>query len=223
MKTLLKNRQEAGTLLASKLKNLALNNPVVISIPRGGIEVAQPIAEKLRAPLYVILPRKLGAPFNKEFAVGALAPDGTTFFDFSLMELYDLTIENLQPVIQAETKEIAKRMELYKPWDQLPDLTNHTVILVDDGIATGDTIKAALFSLKKKTDDSLILAVPILPGDKVDSFSFLVNHLFYLAAPFDFRSVGQYYEDFSETSHNDVQKILEKTNSLLGNTPSLED
>jgi putative phosphoribosyl transferase len=216
MKTLFKNRKEAGTLLASKLKALKLDDPVVICIPRGGVDVALPIAKDLKAALYVILPRKLGAPFNKELAVGALAPDGSLFFDLFLMSLYDLTTEDLQPVIQEEKKEIAKRIKLYNPWDQLPDLTKHSVILVDDGIATGHTIKAALSSLKSKTTSSLILAVPVLPSNTIDDFSALVNCLLYLEAPFHFKAVGQYYEDFSDTSHHNILKMLEQINSPTG-------
>lgn len=208
------NKKHAGMLLSAKIEELIIDNPLLIGIPRGGVEVAEPIAQSLQAPLYVTLPRKIGAPFNREYAVGALAPDGTISYDEFTLNLLGLTSKDLKPVITREQLEIKKRLELYGPWGQLPDLKHHSVILIDDGIATGYTVRAAINSLKKHTDNPLILAVPVLPSDLVDSFAALVDILIYLEAPADFRAVGQYYKDFSELTHEAVIDILKKANAV---------
>jgi predicted phosphoribosyltransferase len=210
-----KNKNHAGSLLVPLLEDLHLQNPLVIGIPRGGVEVASPIARGIQAPLYVIIPRKIGAPFNPEYAVGAVAPDGTVSYDETLLNYLGLIPQDMEKVIQREKQEIAKRTHLYGKWGTLPDLKNYMVILVDDGIATGYTVKAALSSLRKQTTNPIILAVPVLPEDVVSSFESLVDKLIYLHAPIDFRAVGQFYEDFSEISHEAVLNILEETNKKV--------
>lgn len=209
------NRKHAGSSLAQKISPQELENPLVIGIPRGGIEVAAPLAQALAAPLYVILPRKLGAPFNREYAVGALAPDGTVSLDEDLISRLGLAREDLEPIITKESQEIQKRTGVYGPWGKLPDLAGRTVILVDDGIATGHTVKAALSSLRKSSAKKLLLAVPVLPEDAVSTFASLVDRLVYLEAPSDFAAVGQFYDDFSETAHQTVLDLLERTNKGL--------
>lgn len=207
-------RKHAGTLLSEKIKELDIDNPLIIGIPRGGVEIAEPIAQNLPAPLFVTLPRKIGAPFNPEYAVGALAPDGTINYDEFTLAMLGLTYDDLNPVIAREQQEITKRLKLYGSWGQLPDLNNHSVILVDDGIATGYTVRAAIDSLKKQAY-KLILAVPVLPHDLVDPFAASVDKLIYLEAPVDFRAVGLYYKDFSELSHKAVINILENANKTM--------
>jgi len=198
--------------LASKVAELKLENPVVIGIPRGGVEVAAPIAKKIGAPLYVILPRKIGAPHNPEFAVGALAPDHTAVFDEKTLDMLGLTPAALQPVIEREKEEIKRRLALYGKWGVLPDLAGRDVVLVDDGIATGQTVKAALSSLQKKTDNPITLAVPVLPEDEVPAFTKLAGRLVFLEAPPYFRAVGQFYLDFSDLPHEALLSLLEETN-----------
>lgn len=208
------NKTHAGSLLAPLLEALKLDNPLVIGIPRGGVEVASPIARRIKAPLYVIIPRKIGAPFNPEYAVGAVAPDGTVIYDENLLNYWGLTPQDMEKIIAKEKKEIAERTELYGKWGILPDLKKYTVILVDDGIATGYTVKAALTSLRKQTGNPIILAVPVLPEDLVPAFVSLADRLIYLHAPHDFRAVGQFYGDFSEIPHQAVLNIIEETNKL---------
>lgn len=208
-----KNRRHAGLLLAEQIKNLKLQNPYVIGIPRGGIEVAGPVAQAVNAPLFVILPRKIGAPFNREYAVGAIAPDGTAALDKSLLEIYGISSSDLEPVISEEIKEIEKRLAIYGRWANLPNPDQKTVILVDDGIATGWTIRAALASLKKSSPLELILAIPVLPGDSVQVFRDLADSLVFLEAPAEFRAVGEFYQDFSDASPQEIIKILEASSS----------
>lgn len=203
-----KNRTHAGTLLVPLLQDLQLKNPLVIAIPRGGVEVASPIARSIQAPLYVIIPRKIGAPFNPEYAVGAVAPDGTVSFDETLLNYWGLIPQDMEKIIDKEKQEIARRTELYGKWALLPDLKNYSVVLVDDGIATGYTVKAALSSLRKQTTNSIVLTVPVLPENLIPTFESLVDRLIYLYAPLDFRAVGQFYQDFSEKSHEDILQVL---------------
>ncbi len=203
-----KNRTHAGTLLVPLLQDLQLKNPLVIAIPRGGVEVASPIARGIQAPLYVIIPRKIGAPFNPEYAVGAVAPDGTVSFDETLLNYWGLIPQDMEKIIDKEKQEIARRTELYGKWALLPDLKNYSVVLVDDGIATGYTVKAALSSLRKQTTNSIVLTVPVLPENLIPTFESLVDRLIYLYAPLDFRAVGQFYQDFSEKSHEDILQVL---------------
>lgn len=207
-----KNRRQAGSLLAEKIAEAEIKNPYVIAIPRGGVEVAASVAVRLKASLSVILPRKIGVPSNPEYAVGAVALDGTVTYDDTALGFLGISRRDLEPVIEREKKEIEKRLALYSPWGSLPDLMKNTVILVDDGIATGQTVKAALSSLKKKTGNPVVLAVPVLPDDAVDTFAMLAGKLVYLKAPRFFQAVGQFYYDFSDLRHEEIRAILEETN-----------
>lgn len=210
-----KDRVSAGKLLAEKIESLQLKKPLIISIPRGGTAIAYPIAARLNAPLYVITPRKIGAPFQPELALGALAPDGTVTLDEFNLSTYGLTIKDLNVIIEKENKEIAERLKIYGKWGEIPDLNNRTVILVDDGIATGHTIQAAIKSLQKKGACPLILAVPVLPLDRLDFFAAMVDKLIFLIAPEDFYAVGQFYQDFSELTHEEVIKTLQQINDKI--------
>lgn len=142
--------------------------------------------------------------------MGALAPDGSVFLDDSLLSHFNITKIDLTSIIDKEMQEIKIRMLKYKPWSLLPNLNDTSVILVDDGIATGHTVKAAIKSIKNEEVKELILAIPILPHDSIDEFKSLVNKLIYLESPRYFQAVGQFYEDFSQTSHDTVLQILSK-------------
>lgn len=207
-----KNRSHAGLLLADKVKDYNLKNPYVVGIPRGGVEVAGPVAQALNAPLSVILPRKIGAPFNREYAVGAIAPDGTPALDQDLLKLYGISENDLKVIISEEINEIEKRLATYGKWAKLPNLSEQTVILVDDGIATGWTIRAALASLKKRSPLELVLAIPVLPGDSVETFRDLTDVLVFLDAPISFRAVGEFYVDFHDASPQEIISILDNSN-----------
>lgn len=204
------DKYHAGKLLADILRTKELHNTKLIAIPRGGVEVADPIAQALKSSIHVIIPRKIGSPFNTEYALGAVAPDGSTYLDDFLLSSLNMKESQLKPIIDREMEEIKTRMEKYQPWSLLPDLTDSTVILIDDGIATGHTVKAALKGIKNKGAKKLLLAVPVLPHDIVDEFQALVDELVYLEAPQFFQALGQFYEDFSPTTHDTVLQILKK-------------
>ncbi|MDH7479973.1 MAG: phosphoribosyltransferase family protein, partial [Syntrophomonadaceae bacterium] len=179
----------------------------VLAIPRGGVEVAHPIARELKAPLDLIIPRKIGAPFNPELAIGAVAPDGTTLLQPG-WESFGLDEERLRQVVERELKEIQRRMTAYRGEVPEPAVEGRTVILVDDGIATGFTVEAALESLRRRPLQKLILAVPVAPPDTVRRLQPKVDEIVCLLIPHDFYAVGQFYDDFGQTEDAEVVRLL---------------
>ena len=212
-----RDRREAGELLAEaivKKYNGTLKNPVVVAIPRGDVVVAEPIAEALNAPIELVIPRKIGAPFNEEFAVAAVTEDGTILMNPHVTGdvAYRLGVseEYLKRKALEEMEEIKRRKEKYTGGREKIPLTGKEIILVDDGIATGLTVKAAIASLRKKKPKKIILTVPVMPADKVPEFQELVDDLIVIYAPEFFSAVGQFYYDFSQTTDEEVIEIMEK-------------
>lgn len=201
------DRKQASRLLARKLKEKNLTNPLVLAIPRGGVEVAHPIARELNAPLDLIIPRKIGAPFNPELAIGAVAPDGTTLLQPG-WERFGLDEERLRQVVERELEEIQRRMTAYRGDVPEPAVEGRTIILVDDGIATGFTVEAALESLRRRPLQKLILAVPVAPPDTVRRLQSKVDEIVCLLVPHDFYAVGQFYDDFGQTEDAEVIRLL---------------
>ena len=215
-----KNRKEAGEFLAETIKeklNGKLKDPVVVAIPRGGVVVAEPIAKALKAPIDLVIPRKIGAPFNPEFAVAAITEEGTIFLNPNLspdlMLRLGITEEYLKEQALRELEEIKRRKEKYLSGLEKVEKEGRDIILVDDGIATGLTVKAAIASLRKERPNRIILAVPVMPRDKVREFEGLVDKLIVLYAPVDFSAVGQFYYDFSQTSDFEVINTIKNLRS----------
>ncbi len=209
------DRNKAGEVLADTILQRykgTLISPVVVAIPRGGVVVAEPVAEALNAPLTLVFPRKIGAPFNEEYAIGAVTESGYVLINPDISEdvalQLGITKEYLQKKAREEMEEIKRRKEKFKIKDV--DFKGRDLILVDDGIATGLTVKAAIMELKSKKPNRVILAVPVMPAEKVKEFERLVDELVVLyPAPF-FRAVGQFYSDFPQTPDGEVIDILEK-------------
>jgi len=215
-----RDRRHAGELLARALIekfNGNLINPVVVAIPRGGVVVAEPIAEALRAPIELMIPRKVGAPFNEEFAVGAVTEDGYLLLNPSVpLERLGITKEYLERKAKEELAEIERRRRKYLSGLKRVPLEGRDIILVDDGIATGLTVKAAISSLRRRNPNRIVLAVPVMPADKLSEFSELVDDLVVLYAPEFFQAVGQFYQDFSQTTDEEVIEILRKNREMVG-------
>ncbi len=212
-----KDRTEAGSLLVDEILTKyygSLENPVVLAIPRGGVVVAEPIAETLKAPLEIIIPRKIGAPFNEEFAIGAITEDGDILLNEDLtqndMDRLGITDEYIYKEAKEELKKIEERKKKFIGDRQRIPLNDKNVIIVDDGVATGLTMKAAILSVRKEAPNSIILAVPVIPFDRVDEFQNLVDDLIALQTPKNFYAVGQFYEDFHQISDEEVIQILKK-------------
>lgn len=206
------NRREAGKVLAREVAKLKPVNPVVLAVPRGGIEVAYEVAAALEAPLDIIIARKIGAPFEPELAIGAVV-DGDhpeTVLNREVMDLYDITDDYLELAVKKELKEIDRRQILYRNGRDPIPLEGATVILVDDGIATGASIRAAIRGLRRRPIDSLVLAIPVAPPSTIESLTNEVDEIICLESPDSFFAVGAFFADFRQTTDDIVVDLLEK-------------
>ncbi len=202
------DRADAGRQLARQLLPLAYENPFVVALPRGGVPVAREVALALNAPLDFLAVRKLGAPHNPEYGIGALAEDGTRMIDPEAIAILGISNGVLGEITARETEELRRRVALYRD-DRPPlDLSGHTVIVVDDGVATGLTDAAALRAIRRRGPRRLILAVPVCPPDTARRLEEEADEVVCLQAPPRFFGVGQWYEDFSQTGDDEVVSIL---------------
>jgi putative phosphoribosyl transferase len=204
------DRRDAGRRLARELEELVGTDPVVIALPRGGVPVAYEIARALDAPLDVFAVRKLGAPRNPEYGIGAVAEDGTGVIDARAAERVGVSGEQLDAMIEREAGELRRRVTAYRG-DRPPiPVEGRTVVVVDDGVATGLTDVAALRALRKRRPRELILAVPVCAPDAGRRLVEEADRLICLQAPSSFMGVGQWYEDFSQTSDAEVIALLDE-------------
>lgn len=203
-----RNRREAGRELAEALKEFKGKEIIVLAIPRGGVVVGDEVARSLNAPLDIVVPRKIGAPFNPELAIGAIAADGSRVLDEGLIERLSVSRDYLEREIQAQTIEIKRRMKKYR--GELPPVKvkGKTVIVVDDGVATGATTMAAIKFLHNEQPKELVLAIPVGPPETVEKLKKEVDKLVCLSIPFLFYAVGQFYEQFEQTTDEEVMTIL---------------
>jgi len=202
------NRREAGLKLAEQLKEYKGKNVVVLGIPRGGVVVAHTIKEQLNCDWDLIIPRKLGAPFNNEIAIGAVTEDGITLLDRDMILYLNVKKDYIKNEIDRQIDEMKRRMNLYRG-DKQPELVKgKTVILVDDGIATGFTIKAAIKSIENRGAVEIVVAVPVAPNDVVENLLEIVDNVLCLESPYPFYAVGMYYEDFHETTDEEVMELF---------------
>ncbi|MGV4981277.1 phosphoribosyltransferase [Streptomyces sp. NRAIS4] len=207
-----RDRAEAGRELAGLLIDLrergALVDPLVLALPRGGIAVAEPIARALDAPLDVLVVRKIGAPHHQEFAVGALAADDPPLFDTDTLHRLGLTEESMAPAVERERRELRRREERYRGDRPAPDPAGRTVIVVDDGLATGATARAALRHIRRRRPAHLVLAVPVGAPDSVDLLATEADTILCPHRPHGFTAVGQWYANFEQLSDQDVLAAL---------------
>ena len=202
------DRVDAGKRLALALKDFSGQNGVVLAIPRGGVVVGFEITQVLSVPLDVIIPRKIGAPENSELAIGAVAEDGTAILDQNLIKYLGVRREYLIEETERQKQEIRRRLKLYRQDTSYPNLKGLDVIVVDDGIATGSTMKAALASVKNRGAASITVAVPVGPPSTIDELEKITDRVVCLFTPEFFRAIGEFYEDFSQTSDEEVIGLL---------------
>ena len=206
---LFRNRTEAGRLLAGHLKEYT-NRPdvIVLALPRGGVPVAFEVAESLRAPLDVYIVRKLGVPGQEELAMGAIATGGVRVANEEVVRYLNISEEKFDAAVARESEELERREREYRGKRPAPDLRGRTVILVDDGLATGSTMRAAAAALRQQNPARIVIAVPVGAPQTCDEFRKEVDEIICAMTPEPFRGVGQWYDDFTQTSDAEVHDFL---------------
>jgi putative phosphoribosyl transferase len=202
------DRAEAGRVLAGRVAALGLEDPVVLALPRGGVPVAHEIARRLGVPFDVLVTRKIGCPGQPELGVGAIAEGGEPVFDTGLLRRLGLTERDLDPTTRREQAELARRVAAYRGDRALPPLKGRDVILVDDGLATGGTARAAIAAARGEGAARVILAVPVGALQTVRDLAAAADEVVVLAAPSAFRAVGQWYQEFGQLTDQDVMSLL---------------
>ncbi len=204
-----KDRRDAGRRLAAAVKDRLGDaaGVIVLGLPRGGVVVAQEVARLLRCPLDVAVVRKIGAPGSEELAIGAVGETGAAILNEAFIASAGIVREYVTRAVDAAREEVKRRIHTYRPGHP-PDVDGKTVVLVDDGIATGYTAEAAVVTLREWHAARILLAVPVAPPQAVRRFYGLVDDLVVLDAPADFYAVGQFYEDFAQVSDADVKAAL---------------
>lgn len=208
------DRREAGQELAVRLMEWSadgdLVNPVVLALPRGGVPVALPVAQALSAPLDVLVARKIGLPGQPETGIGAIVDDDPPLFDRRALEMLGLREDRLGPEVARERIELHRRALLYRGERSTPDVRDRTAIVIDDGLATGVTARAALRHLRDQHPARLILAVPVCAPETTDTMRSEADDVLCLHRPSDFRAVGQWYHNFDQVSDDEVIDTLQE-------------
>lgn len=204
-----RDRTDAGTRLAAELTRYTDRRPVVLGLPRGGVAVAKPIADELSCPLDIIVVRKLGAPNRPELGVGAIAEHGVRVLNDDLVAYLRVSDEHLALVEARERTELQRRVERYRSRHPEVDLEARTAIIIDDGLATGYTARAAVLAARVRGASEIVLAVPVGAEDTVAALAELADRVVALSVPKDFQAVGFWYQDFTQTSDRRVLALLE--------------
>jgi predicted phosphoribosyltransferase len=204
-----KNRRDAGRQLAAALHEYeGLDDLLVLALPRGGVPVAYEVAEALQAPLEVFVVRKLGVPGREELAMGAVASGGVHYLDGGMLDALDISQDEVEEVLQRELRELERREQAYRDHRPPPDPEGKTVILIDDGVATGSTMVAGISALKREQPAALVVAVPVAARSTAERLAALADDFVCLHAPETFIAVGQWYEDFDQTTDEQVRELL---------------
>jgi predicted phosphoribosyltransferase len=202
------DRAEAGRVLAGRVASLGLTDPVVLALPRGGVPVAHEVAKRLGVPFDVLVTRKIGCPGQPELGVGAIAEGGEPVFDADLLHRLGLTERDLDTTTMRERAELARRVTAYRGDRALPPIKGRDTVVVDDGLATGGTARAALGTVRGEGASRVVLAVPIGAAQTVLELSAEADDVVVLAAPSAFRAVGQWYTHFEQLTDADVLALL---------------
>lgn len=204
-----RNRRDAGRQLSGLLDDLRVHRPIVVGLPRGGVPVAFEVARALGAPLDVVVVRKLGVPFRPELGMGAIAEGGVRVLTPRVLRAARITDAEVERVEREEEVELIRRAQRYRGDAPPLEVDGRTVIVVDDGLATGATARAAIASVRRRGAGAVVLAVPVGARDTVDAIAAEVDRVVCLAEPEDFQAVGAWYDDFSPTSDDEVLGLLQ--------------
>ncbi len=210
------DRAEAGRQLAARLARYGTETPVVLALPRGGVPVGAEVANSLGVPLDVFIARKLGAPGQPELGIGAVAQGGAMVLNGRIVRALKLSEEHVRRAAEEELREVGRRLRLLRGDRPEPEVRGRTVILVDDGLATGATARAAILALSERGPGRLVLAVPVCPSRTADLLRPEVDELVVLHIPHDFYAVGSYYRDFQQVSDEEVIRLLELSRTGRG-------
>ena len=205
------HRRDAGRLLGERLSELRVQHPVVLGLARGGVPVAFEVARALDSPLDVLVVRKLGVPFHTELALGAIGEDDTEVLNAELIERLGISTGQVAAVIKRERAELARRVDLYQR-DRTPlELAGRTAIIVDDGLATGATAHVAVNVARARGAKNVIVAVAVSPPETIAELERLDVEVISLLVPSEFQAVGEWYDDFTQTSDDDVTSLLRQS------------
>lgn len=205
------DRHDAGRRLAQTLSRFGgRSDVIVLALPRGGIPVGYEVAQALRAPLEVFVVRKLGVPWHEELAMGAIASGGARVLNDEVIRMHGITEAQLDAVAEQEMIELERRERQYRGSRPFPSLRGKTVILVDDGLATGATMRAAVEALRGEEPAQIIVAVPVAPRETCDAFENVADEIICAATPEPFYGVGQWYENFNQTTDDEVNDLLRR-------------
>lgn len=218
-----RDRADAGRQLAAVLAVYRDRRPFVLAIPRGGVVVGYEVAVALDAPLDVIVPRKLRAPYNPELAIGAVAHDGSVYLNTDLIRSLRISEDYVREEIANQLAEIRRRMRLYRGDRPGPVLTGHAAVVTDDGMATGSTMIAALRAARAMGPTRLVAAVPVAPADGVRRLEAEADEVCCLLTPESFYAVGQFYDDFGQTTDEEVILLLQRRADALSGRGTLGD
>ena len=217
-----RDRIDAGKQLAVRLSNYANRDDVlVLALPRGGVPVAYEVAKVLHAPLDIFLVRKLGVPGHEELAMGAIATGGVRVINADVVDYLRIPARVVDAVVDTELRELERRERLYRGTRAEPDVSGKTVILVDDGLATGSTMRAAVEALRQQNPARIVVAVPVSAPETCNEYRMGVDEIICVQTPKPFMGVGMWYRDFSQTTDEEVREILARSENL--NTTDLED
>jgi putative phosphoribosyl transferase len=206
----LQDREQAGRLLAERLAKYANRDDVLIlALPRGGVPIAHEIAKRLQAPMDTFVVRKLGVPGFEELAMGAIATGGSEYIDENIVRSFEISREVIDEVVQAERAEMARRDRAYRGARGPIDVRDRVVILVDDGIATGSTIRVAIAALRRLGPARVIVAAGVAPASTAKMLAAEADEFVALLTPENFRAVGQFYESFPQLTDDDVRTVMD--------------
>lgn len=209
MDIVFQNRREAGSLLAGKLdKYLGSPDTIILALPRGGVPVAYEVGKALQLPIDVFIVRKLGTPWNPELAMGAIAGGGVTVFNDDVVRSLGISQDDISKITEAEKEELKRREFQYRQGSPEPVIKDKTVILIDDGLATGATMKAAVKALRKLQAAKIVVAVPVAPASACRDLEIMADEVICFSKPVYFSAVGEWYDDFTQTTDEEVGQLL---------------
>lgn len=202
------DRTDAGNKLATALRERDIDVDIVMAIPRGGLPLGRAIADEFDVPLDIVVASKMGAPHNPEYAIGAAASDGSVWLNDDAIGRLDLDEAYIESTRHQEAENARQKVERYRKDREAPDLTNKTVVIVDDGVATGSTAFACIRQVREANAERIVLAVPVGPPDSIDDLSAEVDDVVCLETPRTFQAVGQFYGSFDQVTDEEAMAYL---------------